>query len=380
MKSNLKSLFLTFLIMTMFVLLLGTASFGLEKVRIGIIPYQDSYPFILADHLGYYEEEGIEPVFEQLLFFPDVHEALAANALDIGPTESAVYVAAYKSYPDLVMAFPFHVFHHGFSIMIKPDSDLKSYQEILSEVGDPNKALELTGAQLKSKTGIAMRGTDQEMPIWSLAKIAGLDLDNDINMIDMQPDEGVTAFIAGTGDFFAGGIPQRMAALKNGMKEMITVADIGGGVVCAPMMAVTKKYAEENWDTLVKLFHIYIKTCQYMSVHLNEAAEFISGELNKNTAAGMTPQDFIDIFDKWQAFPSSLVEWGYWIGPIEGNLSVESSWLTGKLPRYSQTERWEKVNDYLIERGMIQERVPIEGHFIYDQLFLDVLDKYGPKG
>ena len=117
-----------------------------------------------------------------------------------------------------------------------------------------------------------------------------------------------------------------------------------------------------------------------MSVHLNEAAEFISGELNKNTAAGMTPQDFIDIFDKWQAFPSSLVEWGYWIGPIEGNLGVESSWLTGKLPRYSQTERWEKVNDYLIEREMIQERVPIEGHFIYDQLFLDVLDKYGPKG
>ena len=70
MKSNLKSLFLTFLIMTMFVLPTGTASFGLEKVRIGIIPYQDSYPFILADHLGYYEEERIEPVFEQLLFSP----------------------------------------------------------------------------------------------------------------------------------------------------------------------------------------------------------------------------------------------------------------------------------------------------------------------
>jgi hypothetical protein len=47
---------------------------------------------------------------------------------------------------------------------------------------------------------------------------------------------------------------------------------------------------------------------------------------------------------------------------------------------FLKTERWEKVNDYLIERGMIQERVPIEGHFIYDQLFLDVLDKYGPKG
>ena len=56
------------------------------------------------------------------------------------------------------------------------------------------------------------------MPIWSLAKIAGLDLDNDINMIDMQPDEGVTLY-CWDWRFLCWRYSQRMAALKNGMKR-----------------------------------------------------------------------------------------------------------------------------------------------------------------
>lgn len=377
MKRN----FLGMLLVLLLIIFVSSTALSLEKVRIAIIPYQDSYPFVLADELGYYEEEGIDAEFEHLLFFPDVHEALAAGAIDIGPTDAAVLIASYKNYPDITLAFPYHVFHHGYAIMMRPNSNLRSYEDFLKETGDPDIALLRTAEQLKGKTGIAMSGTDQEMPIWALAKVANLKLGEDVKMIDMQPDEGVTAFIAGTGDFFCGGIPQRMAALKHGMVEMITVADMPSeGVVSAPFMAATKEYAEEHWDTLLKLFHIYIKTCKYITLNLDEAAEFISSELNKDTAANMTPQDFIDIFDKWQAFPDSLIEWGYWIGPVVGQLGDRTTWLTGELPRYSQVLRWEKTNEYLLERGLIREEVPIEDNYIYEKLFMDMLNKYGPKG
>ena len=66
-----------------------------------------------------------------------------------------------------------------------------------------------------------------EQGVAAAATRGGLDFKRDVKVIYLEPDQGLAAFLNGTGDAYIGGIPQRTRAGKEGMVEMLTGIDLG---------------------------------------------------------------------------------------------------------------------------------------------------------
>ena len=333
----------------------------LEKIRVGVIPFQDVYPLLFAEEKGWFEEAGLDPEFKDFEFFPDATVGLAGGAVDIAPTEVASILPTVSQFPDLRLAVPIHVFDNGFGLMVRKDSGMKTYEQLLEENGgDEAQAGRDAAAQLKGKELIVPADTDQETSAYAVAKLGGLAWD-DIKKIDLSPNEGATAFLSGTGDAFMAGIPQRLATRKRGAVELLTGSQMGPGSVPLVAFATTEQYYNEHEDTLVRFLSVWNRFSRYAAESEENAREvgaFVAKLLNEKTGAGLTPDDFVTLFNNWQHFPPTVSEWKRWYTEI------------------SPQDRWDVAGEFFVDvKGNVEEKPEFDQYIWLDKL----LDAYEQK-
>jgi len=318
-----------------------TKTTGNTKVVFGVSPFPDTEMPMLGKIKGWYAEEGLDVEFK-VLGWTEVQEALSSNAsnrIDIGINNISAVVATHNKNPELVYYYGFNTFDNGFALMIRPDGKMKPLQYFLDKGQTLEEAVKDCGAQLKGKTVVTTSNTDMEQGVAACARKGGLDFMKDIKIIDLNPDEGLAAFIQGSGDAFIGGIPQRTKAGQEGMIEMITGSNLGPAPING--IVTTKKYADENAETLSKILKVWFKIVQYTDVHLDEVANTMVAELNKNTAAGVTADQFKTFWNHYEHYPSS---------PDSIDAEILSS--TGK--NYWKN-RWDDCNYYFYD---IKKTIP----------------------
>lgn len=276
-----------------------------KKIIFGVSPFPDTQMPILGKIKGWYAEEGLDVEFK-ILGWTEVQEALSSNAsnkIDIGINNISAVVATHSKNPELVYYYGFNTFDNGFALMIRPDGKMKPLKYFLDLGQTLDEAVKNCGVQLKGKTVVTTSNTDMEQGVAACARKGGLDFMKDIKIIDLNPDEGLAAFIQGSGDAFIGGIPQRTKAGQEGMIEMITGSNLGPAPING--IVTTKKFADENAESLSKILKVWFRIVQYTNANLDEVANIMVEELNKNTAAGVTPIQFKLFWNNYEHYPNS---------------------------------------------------------------------------
>lgn len=323
-------------------------------VKFGLMPYYDYAPWALADHLGYFEEEGI--TFKSTMFPVEgnVAPALINGSIDIGGFGDTPSVTLAAQFPDLRMVSFNNVFK-GFAIMTKKDTGIKTYEQLLAELGDPKQAAIEAGKQLKGKSVVTTSGATFYMVLEQALSNAGLTM-QDIKVIDMEPDVGVSAFISGTGDFYLGGLPQRGKLEEQGNPALIAGEQIGAGAVSLAGLAATKSYVDGNAETIAKIQSVWYKTMAYMKSSPTEAYQFIADWSNEQTGGKVTGAEAQAFVEKNVIFAASPVE----ANALFYDANSELNWKK----RYDQLVKYHEDTG-VIEKGSvnIDELVVAESKF-----------------
>jgi ABC-type nitrate/sulfonate/bicarbonate transport system substrate-binding protein len=204
--------------------------------------------------------------------------------------------------------------------------------------------------------------TDMEQAVLSAATSAGLDFTTDFEIVDLNPDEGLAAFLSGTGEFYLGGIPQRTRATQEGMKAIVTGAELApppiNGIITTP------EYAAENEEVMVKLLHVWFRIVNYVEENTEEAAGIVLGILNEQTGANMTVDNFTEFWQNYEHYPLTPEQ-------------IQEDILDPEGYAYWRA-RWDATNDYFVNvSGTLEEPVDPEGVFLMEEAQAAYLEAYG---
>ncbi|MFY0602744.1 MAG: ABC transporter substrate-binding protein [Flavobacteriaceae bacterium] len=274
----------------------------------GVSPFQDTFMPILGKEKGWYKEEGLDVQFK-ILGWTEIQEALSSKGtqkIDIGINNISSVIATHNNNPEIVYLYGFNTFDNGFALMIRPNSELKPLSYFLDKGIQRQEAIKLTAEQLKNKTVITTSNTDMEQGVAAAANKGAISFKKDIKIINLNPDEGLAAFLSGEGDAYIGGIPQRSRATKEGMIEMLTGIDLGP----APINGIvsTKSFYNSNRKDILKLMKVWFKIVEYTNNNIDEVANIIVKKLNKTSAANFTIDDFKIFWNNYEHYPANVEE------------------------------------------------------------------------
>lgn len=339
------------------------ASPSASVVRLGVSPFQDTLVPIVGREKGWYADVGLDVKFS-ILGWTEVMEALSAGQIDVAVNNISSVIATHRQNPELIYWYGMNPFDNGFALMIRPDGPMKTVEEFESELGDHELAVQMAAAQLRGKTVITTSLTDMEQGVAAAARRGGLDFQADINIVDLNPDEGLAAFLSGEGDAYIGGIPHRTRAQREGMLEMLTGADLGPPPING--FVTTKEYARNNEAELLKLLNVWFKIVNHINVDMNDGAQIIVDELNSYTGAQFTLDDFRMFWNNYEHFPASPEE-------------VENVILDPAGRNYWKA-RWDDSNTYFHAiKGSIEEPIAPEDAFWMLRAHEAYVEAYDPS-
>lgn len=339
----------------------GSDSAATQTVRFGISPFQDTLVPIIGKEKGWYQEEGLNVDF-RILGWTEVMEALSAGQIDIAINNMSSVVATHQRNPELVYWYGLNPFDNGFALMVRPAGGLKTLAQMQQEVPDRAEAVRRVAAQLKGKTVITTGKTDMEQGVAAAARRGGLDFTSDIRIIDLNPDEGLAAFLRGEGDAYIGGIPQRTRAQREGMLEMLTGADLGPPPING--IVTTKRYAREHQEELLKVLRVWFRIVNYVNSNMDGGAKIVVDTLNANSGAQFTIEDFKTFWNNYEHYPESPA-------------AVQAVILDPAGRNYWKA-RWDDCNEYFYKITKTIPR-PIEPSdaFLMEEAHRAFIAKYG---
>ncbi|WP_075343147.1 ABC transporter substrate-binding protein [Tenacibaculum agarivorans] len=323
---------LTFLVLLVVITGASYVLFSKDKkapsntIVFGISPFQDTFMPILGKEKGWYEEVGLNVEFK-VLGWTEIQESLSSNGtqkIDIGINNISSVIASHHNNPEIIYLYGFNTFDNGFALMIRPNSELKPLTYFLEQGINRKEAIKLTAEQLKNKTVITTSNTDMEQGVAAATQRGLLSFEKDIKIINLNPDEGLAAFLSGEGDAYIGGIPQRTRATKEGMVEMLTGVDLGP----APINGIvsTKSFYNSNKDDVLKLLKVWFKIVNYTNDNMEEVAEIIVSKLNETSASNFTVDDFKIFWNNYEHYPATIEEIQNSILDSDGDNYWKSRW------------------------------------------------------
>lgn len=335
----------------------------LTVVRFGVSPFQDTLLPIVGKEHGWYAEEGLDVQFTQL-GWTEVMEALSAGKIDVAINNESSVVATHNRNPNIVYYYGLNPFDNGFALMVRPNGPMRTLADTIKTVPDRAVAVRRTAAQLKGRTVITTSRTDMEQGVAAAALRGGLDFKRDIKIIDLNPDEGLAAFLRGEGDAYIGGIPQRTRAGKEGMVEMLTGADLGPPPING--FVTTKTYAAAHEKELLALLHVWFRTVKDMNAHMDQNAPIIISALNRASGAQFTLADYKKFWNNYEHYPASPRE-------------VEQTLLDPQSRTYWRA-RWDDCNRYFFTIAhLIPAPVPPEDACMMPSVHAKYVKNYGAE-
>jgi NitT/TauT family transport system substrate-binding protein len=347
------------IIATCLPLIAGAAEKAATKITIGLSPFQDTLLPIIGKEKGWFAQEGLD-VDLKTLAWNAVMPAVASNAIDVAVYNTTGVVSVYNKQPDILFWYPWNIFAQGAALMGRPNIGLKTAKDFERDGMSHPEAVKAAIQQLKSKTVLTTMGSDMGKAVVEAARSNGLARE-DFKIIDMDPDQGLAAFISGTGDAYLGGIPQRTRLIKEGFLTLVTGPDL------APVplngWTTTKEFAEKNQEALLKLQHVMFRIIRYTDANQDEIAKTITDRLNTETGAKMTIDDFKRFWNEIEVYPKNAAE-------VKTEMLDDNGFANWK-------RTWDNDNYYFVEVDkLIPEKVPYDA-FWAGKIQDDYIKRYG---
>ncbi|MCY8920538.1 aliphatic sulfonate ABC transporter substrate-binding protein [Bacillus atrophaeus] len=227
----------------------------LKEINIGI--QQSLSPLLIAKEKGWFEEafekEGIKVKWTEFQSGPPQFEGLAADKLDFSQVGNSPVIsgqAAGISFKEIGLS------QDGLKangILVKKDSGIHNLKDL--------KGKKIAVAKGSSGFDFLYKALDQE----------GLSAD-DVNIIQLQPDEATSAFENGAVDAWSIWEPYlSMETLKH---EAKIIANGESTDLYSPGFTLVRtKFADEYPDEVVRFLKVYDKAVAWQKKHREEAAD-----------------------------------------------------------------------------------------------------------
>ena len=194
------------------------------KVKLGISPFQDTMLPIVAEQKGWFDEAGLD-VELTTLGWDAVMPAVASGSVDVAINNTTGVVSVAERAPEVIYWYGWNPFTEGSALMGRPDIGLETVDGLVAEGVPYEEARTQVFEQLSDLTVVTTMATDMGKQVTAALESVGVDVD-DVEIVDMNPDQGLAAFLSGTGDVYLGGIPQRTRATAEGMVVVASGPDL----------------------------------------------------------------------------------------------------------------------------------------------------------
>jgi len=347
-----------------------------SHIVLGNYPVFDLAPWVAAEEWGYLEDMNI--TLEHKVF-PDERsglQALASGSSHLQLMGDLSLVGVAPTFTDFRAVFVPNVFQ-GFAPLIRPDGEIKTFEQMKKEISDPKQALRATCAQVKGKTWLAQLGASHETTVDATLEMAGLTRD-DLNFIDIGPAEGATAFLRGEGDIYLGDVPNRYRLEEEGMVPLVTAGDLGQKAAAYITIVGNKEWLSEqdNEDALLRLNLVWFKALDELKAggpRAEQAFQGIADWVNKGAGTSFSadaaefifwniyiPQPSFDGMEKVFFTPggsfnwSTRLQWGVEIREDQGQIEpgeVDPESITVNEDLFKKLQDYKKQAEIGISEG-----------------------------
>jgi ABC-type nitrate/sulfonate/bicarbonate transport system substrate-binding protein len=331
------------------------------KITLGVSPFQDTLLPLVAEKKGYFAQEHLQ-VTLKTLGWDAIMPAVASGAVDAAINNTTGVISVANRQPSVIYWYGWNPFTQGAALVGKKGGSLKAVKDFEAQGMSESDAVKAAITQLKGKTIVTTLNSDMGKAVDAALQTAGLSR-NDVKLVDLNPDQGLAAFIAGkSGDAYLGGVPQRAKAVKEGFPV------IASGPQLAPPpingFVTTKGFAQANQDAMLRLMHAMFKTVRYCDANTEDCAQIIVSELNKTTGGGLTTKDFTGAWQKIENYTGDAA-------------AVQNAILDPSGYSYWK-KTWDGDNEYLVNRQKaIKAPVSASDHFWGDRIQKAYVAKYG---
>lgn len=285
---------------------------GVATVTVGVGPFYDYQPVIVAQKLGLDRQVGLKLKLES---FPDPPLAqLQTGAIDIGFSCDSCFFMTAKNFPtyrDIISTNQFKGF-----VLIGRKGKVTPYSDYVTRNGGNLAAAkrQFVQQQVKGKTFAIDNATDLSTVQGLLAQ-GGLTV-KDVKILNFADDEkSAAAFVSGTGDFYTGALPQEARLLYSSefasqFAEAAPQQAFGEGVqggVLYSTMATTQTWLSAHPTVAKKFLAMWYRAVQYLHEDPQRILPIISASVQASvggvfpasvTQAAMTRLNSFPTFDQ----------------------------------------------------------------------------------
>jgi ABC-type nitrate/sulfonate/bicarbonate transport system substrate-binding protein len=326
---------------------------GLTTVTVGVGPFYDYQPVIVAQKLGLDHQVGLNLKFES---FPDPPLAqLETGAIDIGFSCDSCFFMTAKNFPtyrDFITTNQFRGF-----VLIGRKGKVTPYSVYVARNNGNLAAAkrEFVLQQVKGKTFAIDNATDLSTVQGLLAQ-AGLTV-KDVKILNFADDEkSAAAFVSGTGDFYTGALPQEARLLYspefNGQYvEAAGQQAFGEGVeggVYYSTMASTQTWLSAHPTAAKEFLAMWYRAVQYLHDDPKLVLPMISASVQAAvggvfpasvTHVAMTQLNYFPTFDEARTAVYGASSPTYYLGALR--YQAKEAGAAGQIPSGTSLESFE---------------------------------------
>lgn len=274
----------------------------------------------LADHLGAFGKNGLEPEFKQFQTGLELFQAMIGGSLDVLSTGAVIsnFPARGQGKMFLANAVEFATAQ----LWVREDQGIKTF------------------ADLKGKRIATTAGTTAHVFLSTAMKANNLAA-SDIELLNQRMPDAVTSFISGAVPAVALWVPFNITVRDKvaGAKKLIDASAYYPQSAIMSGWATTADYHAKNREVLVRLIKAWGEGNEYLTGKSDEALEI----LQKKQYPQVPLADFKEQYQAEKAFP--VAEWR-------------------KLYADSTVTKWlQQVTDFFVTTGNIPDPVPASQYF-----------------
>ncbi|MBB3594914.1 ABC-type nitrate/sulfonate/bicarbonate transport system substrate-binding protein [Rhizobium sp. BK529] len=265
----------------------------LKTVKIGITPYFDYMPWVLAKDMGLDQQLGLNFELVTVATTPQGVAAMRQGSVDVVSSCHVCDFPLYKSVPSLRSWLITDQFK-GFIIIGRTGTE--TYESVVAG-SDPQLAKEKILKGFSGKTFALMPASFRPLLSSALSQV-GMKYE-DVKILEFGDDAAAAlAFQRGEGDYYMGSLTQEIKLLARPDKYV----NVGGQEILGPAglwystMVSSQEWLNANEDTVLKMSAIWSRLARYMNEKYDETAPKLIAVNNERAAASFTPEDFKIMF------------------------------------------------------------------------------------
>ena len=249
------------------------------KLKFATEPYPDhTVPYIGIEQ-KFFEDVGIELETVDSIDADKVPSVLVAGTYDFASGAPSLFIPSMGQ--GEFTTFAFSNLFLGYSVMAPEGT--KTYSDFVDEGMSGEEAIKAALGQMKGKI-FTYSSESAIKPFIDLCfQKAGMTLDDVENEV-IDDSNGVALMLSGRADFKVGGVPSAATLASNGFVPILSAKDIVESAeasidseevrsILHNGWTTTKKWADENHDTVLRLASVCFRINQYVNDNPEDAAK-----------------------------------------------------------------------------------------------------------